>query len=337
VQVSRSRAALYYIAIFAFVLELTGPVHADPMPQGDSAEQLKEVQLKNNPFSVGDPLPEWVDDLALPDAAQAQQTSLRLADTQILVGDGHSTYVRRAIIVKDAASLGSIGTLTIHFIPDYQRAQLHAIRILRDQQTIDQTKSLPVRFLQRETGLEQGVYSGEVTASILVNDLRVGDTLELAYTIHGTNPVFGKKFAESSGWDATFPVLQQRLVASYPESRAIQWRMHGDGDAMTLRPQDATENGMRKLTFEERSVPAVRAEPLTPSDYSTFRWLQFSEYENWAEISAWAESLFQTNEARGSEFNAVVDKLRALPKAEQVAAALEYSQSQVRYFSVSMG
>ena len=332
------RDMLLGVAVFCLADGLGKPVCAEAPVAEASGPGLRETNLGANAFSVAEPAPRWAENIALPDAAAAQQTALRLSDTQIRVGESASTFVRRALIVKDAASLGSVGTIAIPFVPDYQRVQLHAIRILRDEQTIDQTKSLPIRFLQREMGLEQGLYSGEVTASILVNDLRVGDTLEYLYSLHGRNPVFGAKYADGVSWDSTIPALLRRVVFAYPEGRVIRWRVHGEGHAAALRPGEANDNGLHKLIFEERSTAAVIPEPLTPADHSAFRWLQFSEFADWAELSTWAEGLFQVTHAGGQDFIKVVEGLRALPaQSEQVATALEYVQSEIRYFSIGLG
>ncbi|MFX9123810.1 DUF3857 domain-containing protein, partial [Acinetobacter baumannii] len=77
-------------------------------------------------------------------------------------------------------------------------------------------------------GLENGVYSGQVTASILIDDLRVGDTLDIAFSTSGQNPVFGSKYFGSSLWDQSLPMLRRRVVLNHPIDRAINWRMVGD-------------------------------------------------------------------------------------------------------------
>src|SRR6185295_11559150 len=172
---------------------------ADAQPAPDNS-QLKEVQVTAGAFSLGDPIPAWVEPVAIPDVSQVHPVVLRLADNQYLIDDVPVIYVRRALLVNDAASLSSAGQISIPFVPQYHKLKLHAVRLFRKGESLDRTASSTVRFLQRETALEQGLYSGEVTASVLVSDLRVGDTLEFAYSLHGQNPVFGDKFIETASW-----------------------------------------------------------------------------------------------------------------------------------------
>jgi lipoprotein NlpI/transglutaminase-like putative cysteine protease len=314
------------------------------LPSGANAQTnpgnipLKEVQVAQDAFSLGDPIPAWVDPVAMPEAGTSQPLVMRLADTQILVDGTPVTYVHRALTINDPASLTAAGQLPIPFVPQYQRLQLHAIHVLRGQEVLDRTASSTIRFLQRETGLEQGIYSDVVTASILVNDLRAGDTLEYIYSVHGQNPVFGGKFFDSVTWDQAYPTALRRVVLNYPSGRQIAWRALGDSRAQSLVPRESTQGGMRKLLFEEPSMAEVHPEPLAPPDYMSYRWLQFSEFSGWDEVAAWANGLFQVDGALEDDLRDVVAKLRARPTDEErAAAALEFVQGEIRYFAILLG
>ena len=311
---------------------------AESLAQPPSGPPVKEVDIGASTFSLADPVPDWVEQVPMPDADATQQTSVLLADTQFHVAETSSVHLRRAIIVRDAASLGQVGQVGLAFVPAYQKLQLHAVRILRNERTIDQTKALTVRFLQRETGLEQGVYSGEVTVSAVVSDLRVGDILETIYTIHGQNPVFGTKFLDAAGWDGPFATQLRRVVLTSSADRTINWRFHAEGDVARATPKEAVENGVRRLVFEGHHLRANTPEASMPSDYVAFRWLQFSEFTGWDDVVDWADHLFQVNDMGNEEFARIVDKLQALGgEEERAAAALEFVQSEIRYFSISLG
>jgi transglutaminase-like putative cysteine protease len=300
--------------------------------------QPKEVQIAAGAFSLADPIPAWVEPIAIPEASQIQSVVLRLADTQYLVDGVPIAYVRRALMINDVASLSSAGQIAIPFVPQYHKLKLHVVRVLRKGESLDRTASSTVRFLQRETGLEQGVYSGEVTASVLVSDLRVGDTLEFAYSLHGDNPVFGGRFAETASWDQASPTTLRRIVLNHPVGRQISWRVIGDRRAKPVVPTAAIRDGMRQLVFEERSISKFEMEPSTPPDYPAYRRVQFSEFSGWDDIVAWAGQLFQRQGELSQEVRDVIEKLRQMPTDEnRVVGALEFVQSEIRYFSVSLG
>src|SRR5262245_7054521 len=313
------------------------PAGAEAQPAQDNS-QLKEVQIAAGAFSLGDPVPAWVEPVAIPEAGQAYPVVFRLADNQYLIDGAPVIYVRRALMVNDAASLSSAGQISIPFVPQYHRLKLHAVRLFRKGESLDRTASSTVRFLQRETALEQGLYSGEVTASVLVSDLRVGDTLEFAYSLHGQNPVFGDKFIETASWDQTYPTVLRRIVLNHRLGRPISWRLIGDRKSKPVLPTEVTRGEMRRLVFEERAIGKVDVEASTPPSYLAHRRMQFSEFSGWDDVVAWASGLFQRQGELTEDIREIIENLRQRPTQEERAvAALEFVQSEIRYFSVSLG
>ena len=297
---------------------------------------MRSVQLAEAAFTRGNSRPAWVEGIdQLPPAAKDSPLAIRLSDVQFHVGEQSAYYVHRALIANEASSVSALGQYEIAFQPDYQRVQLHRLRIVRGEQVIDKLASADVRFLQRETGLSQGVYSGDITAAIVTDDVRVGDTLEVAYTVLGQNPVFGGKFFDAAAWDSPAPVGLRRITLDMPEQRSIAYRMQGGSVAVT--PKEQRRNGRRILRFEARDLPPVAAEPYVPADVSTYRWIQFSELGSWKEVNRWALGLFDTP-AGGA---AVQEALRAAgakgTPAQQVVKVLEFVQNEIRYLSLSMG
>src|SRR5215510_11502120 len=312
-------------------------VRADAQNPQENA-QLKEVRIAAGAFSMSDPVPAWVELVAIPEASQTYPVVLRLADTQYYIDGVPVVYVRRAVLVNDAASLSSAGQISIPFVPEYNKLKLHTVRVHRNGESLDRTASSNVRFLQRETSLEQGVYSGEVTASILISDLRVGDTLEFAYSLHGQNPVFGGKFVETASWDQLAHTALRRIVLKHRVGREIAWRVIGYRQSKPVVPTVVIRDGMRTLVFEERSIGKVDVEPSTPADYPAYRRMQFSEFSGWDDVVAWAIGLFQRQSELSQDLREVIAKLRERPTDEdRIVGALEFVQSEIRYFSVSMG
>ncbi len=85
-------------------------------------------------------------------------------------------------------------------------------------------------------------------------------------------------------------------------------------------------------------MPEIAAEQYTPADYPLFRVMQFSEFSNWDDVVSWASELFRSEKPVDEEVKKIVDKLRERSSIEErVAAALEFVQSEIRYFSVVLG
>jgi tetratricopeptide (TPR) repeat protein len=300
--------------------------------------QTAASALAERAFARGVPVPAWVDPIHdLPAPVPNGPLSIRLADLQFRVHREMETYQHRAITVHESSSLGALGQFDIEFQPDYQHVQLHKLAILRGGEVIDKLTSADIRFLQRETALEQGIFTGSVTAEIITTDVRVGDTLEVEYTVVGENPVFGHHFMQSAQWDYPVPVALRRVIVDAPEDLKIDYRLMGDGTGPQPQQSEQHRNGRKSMRFEARNIPAVVSEAYVPSDVYQLRWLQFSDFRSWADVNAWALELF----SGAASDKALAAPLRAARAArsqeEMVAKVLEFVQNDIRYLSISLG
>jgi len=306
---------------------------AAPAPQVD-----REIQVAAEAFVKDPKVPRWVQPHAIPEATMTGPAVFALSDSQVLVGDQPVEYTHRAVRINDASVLSSIGRVPLAFIPAYQRLVLHTLQVIRDGAVLDRLPGAQVRFLQREAGLENNLYSGVVTASILIDDLRVGDTLELAFSTIGVNPVFGATFASGQAWDQGLPIEERRVILNAPVQRRIAWKTHGLVAPAIAAPTEKVVDGLRTLTFEGSSIAALPPEQAVPSGVSIARYIEFSEYASWNGVATWAAGLFVDHEPPSPERVKVVATLMAKPTVEErVVGALEFVQSQIRYFSVSLG
>lgn len=283
-------------------------------------------------------MPAWADLLPVPPPnATRQALAVRLEETALLAGEKPVVLLNLVRQANDPGALGQLGQFSMFFIPQYQRLLLHKVLILRDQQTLDRTASAPVRFLQREAGLEQGIYSGVITASLLLPDVRVGDTLVLQYSVEGANPILGPRYVQGVPWQHPNPVQQRRVTLLAPEGRNIHWKFNGGGASDTPTPEVTVQGGLRRTRFEARDLPGVTVESGAPRG-SAPRWLQFSEFADWAEVARWAEPLFPPDASLPPELTPLVQRWLRLPtRAEQASQALQWVQTQIRYYSVSLG
>ena len=338
----RHLASLVVLSLAAQAMA-QAPVGVAPGAPAPAETPLKEISVAASSFVRGAPLPAWADVLPIPPAANTRRAiAVRLEDTHLLVADKPVILVNVAQQVFDASALGQIGQISMHFIPQYQKLVLHKVAILRGDQVIDHTATAQVRFLQREAGLEQGIYSGVITASMLLSDIRVGDTLHLQYSIEGANPIFGARYVQGVPWERPVPVQLRRVTLNTPESRTIQWKWNGDALAASetskLAPEVTTRNGMRRLRFEERDLAAVESEPMLPRGAMPLRWLQFSEFADWGEVARWADGLFPSDEPLPDELVPLVQRWLRLPsRSDQASQALQWVQGEIRYYSVSLG
>jgi len=307
------------------------------MAQAGAAPAASASRRAEQAFVRGAPAPGWVLPAPPLPAAIDAPFGVRLNDVQLRVDAQPATYVHRALVARDIGSLDNVANLELGFQPDYEVLQLHRLQVHRGGRIEDRLKDADVRFLQRERGLEQGIYSGRVTVAIVVPDLRVGDTLEIEYTTIGANPVFEGRYMEAAQWDAPFPVAWRRVVLDTPENRPVGHRLVGTPGAAAPVLSEQRRDGRRLQVFEGRNLPALLGDPGTPRDVQAARWLQFSEYASWSEVNAWALRLFQAGAPSKALENALAPARAARTPEQAAVRALEFVQNEIRYLSLSLG
>jgi TPR repeat protein/transglutaminase-like putative cysteine protease len=319
---------------FAFLLVL-----ASFAPFSHAAKPNQEGSAKTAAgFVRGAPLPKWAQTLApIPPTTRDDAVVIRLSDTQAWVGATPALLYNSAVQVNSKSALDGIGQFGISFVPAYQRLLLHRVAILRGKEILDRTATVNTRLLERETGLESGMYGGATTVQLLLEDVRVGDTLWITYTVEGENPVFGKKWSGVFGWDSANPAEQRRLTVLHPLDRPLHWRLLGDFQPRSVEPVVDRLGQIERIVFNEAGTDAVEFEPSTPSDYLSHRSLQLTEFDNWNDVAVWGSSLFPSVPTAPAS-TALVRQLsqQATPVA-RASAALHWVQDEIRYFSVSMG
>src|SRR5262249_55124899 len=123
--------------------------------------------------------------------------------------------------IENEQGLHALGHINLSFDPSYQRLQVHQLRLLRDGTTLDRIDMKSTR-MQREQGLAQNVYDGVQTEMFLLEDLRVGDVLEVAYSIVGQNPALRGHVSVVIPVVHPWPTIRWRYRQLTPQSTRVQ-------------------------------------------------------------------------------------------------------------------
>jgi len=287
------------------------------------------------------PAPAWVAKVSggasIPaNASTAGATQVVLSDVQVnLLGPKPVTYVHIRSVAQERAGLEQVSSVRIAFNPRFEVLTLHDLAVFRDGKRIDRLKSSRIDLAQREHRLEEGIYDEDVEAIIALNDVRVGDTVEYAYSVAGANPVFGGKYARLFGLNREQPVAKLAVRIQYSAARQLHYRLYRSDLPVT----ETVSNGVKILSLRAEGLAPVRFESGTPSWFSMFPWLQVSEYETWEDVNTWARSLYAVPKDLSPEIESVLDRIKGEAKTPQELAikTLAWVQNEIRYYSVSVG
>jgi len=299
---------------------------------------------KSAPFVDGHriaPMPDWVKAIDAPTkvapATQGPGYRLLLSDVQFrLDGPGEQQqFSRSRLVATQSGALAEVSKAELTFNPAFQALTLHEAAIWRDGVRLDRLKDARIELLRREERLEQSTLTGTRSLLVVLNDVRIGDAVDIAYTVHGANPIFKGRFADNlqvafgTGADVV------HLSVNHPVERHLRVK----GIRADVTPAVTVDGARRTTTILRRDVPMVQAEEQVPPWFKVWPSVQISEYAGWDEVARWADELFANPEPLGAELSARVQAWRArgLPPEQLIGEVIEAVQDEVRYFSASLG
>ena len=288
------------------------------------------------------PTPSWVIDVGrgtVDAAALAQMADGRhylLVDTQQrMTAAARVTYRRFATKAVNATGVGGIANIEVEFDPSYETLELHTIALVREGRAIDKLAGARVRILQREAELERRIYDGRKTASIFLDDVRVGDIVDYSFSLRGRNPVFGSSDFGTIGLRFSVPVA--RLHARLLGDDLAALRIEASNTA--LKPVVTRRDGIESWQWTLDAVPARVADSGEPSWHDPFPAVRWTAFTDWQAVARWAVPLYARPPVRDSRLDDEVARIAAKESspAGRLLETLRFVQGDIRYLGVAIG
>ena len=260
-----------------------------------------------------------------------------LADDQLKVDDTGKTasYAHFAELVVNQEGLEEVSQINVDYDPSYQKIVLNSLVIRRGGRSIDKTETATISILRRESGLEEQMYDGHLTANIIVDDVRVGDIVEYSYTRIGANPIYKGVFNYDRYVEWNMPVHYQgiRVLWGKPEPLHVK---ELNTDAVITEKKLGR---FKAYSLELRDTPARHVDSQVPRWFQPYGIVYFHEAGSWSDIASWAAALYDNVIGGGEEIRQIAKRIEdnaSTPEAKAVAA-LGYVQSNIRYLGIEMG
>lgn len=288
------------------------------------------------------PRPDWVK-LIAPDLNALDKDNqvsrgvyYLLADNQVKVSDAQkTTYRHYTIKALNVQGLDQLGHVEIWFDPSYQKLTLHSVSIYRGNKVINKLNSAKVKILQREKELELRIYDGSKTANIFLEDIQVGDILDYAYTISGSNPVF--KQHQFGGFDLQWgaPVSQIFNRLLLPKKSEVHFTYVNA--KQEVQTQELANE--REYIWERKQVPALIVAAETPSWYDAYPYVQWGDFKSWQGVAQWALPLYRIPNTYNNSLQKIINQIAEKHSGaeERMLAALLFVQKEIRYLGVEIG
>ncbi len=246
----------------------------------------------------------------------------------------NETFIHSARQILTTEGVQKDSTLTIEFNPAYQSLTWHWARIWRDGRHLERLDTNSVTLIQKEQDLDQFLVDGRKSAVLVLDDVRVGDIIDYAYSIKGENPVLGGHFSAEVPVQLAEPAGRLVTRVLWPQQRRLYAKTHG----CTIEPAAYANKGEIEYFWDLNQVPALTLEDSLPANYDPEPWVQLSEFKSWADVAQWALALFETKMTFSPELSRKIEEWRQISDQEQqVLAVLRFVQDDVRYFGIEIG
>ncbi len=285
------------------------------------------------------PRPEWIEavelEIAPSPAPGSHLVEWILVDVQDRVAVGHDAkFVRIAKRVLSEQGLQSESQVEINFDPSYATLTIHDVVIHRDGETFDRLREDQFSILRREEALERQIFDGQHTAIAVLEDIRVGDTVEISYTTIGRSPLFANNYVSRHSLGFFDPIGRFRHTIAIENGRELSVRTLGG----ETEPKITRTGTTTKYLWDNSRVPGTTVDGDLPAWFEPVPWVQVSEFESWATVATWATELFVFDQPSDQvhEFAEHI-KARTADPEKRALLALRHVQDDVRYVAIELG
>lgn len=218
----------------------------------------------------------------------------------------------------------------------YQTLHFHYCYVYRDGKKSDRTKDLKFEFINNETQLSNGIYSGTVTAYESLEDIRKDDVIEYAYTIKGFNPIYNGKSYYSYNLEQINPIGLYHLRILKPKTVELKSKCLNCEDEnlvwKSLKNYDVLE-------IMHTDIPSFEWEEMMPTWHIPYKYLILSPYENETEVADWARGVFELNPDNQSAMDSILNHIvhSNTPVEVQIDSLIYFVQNEIRYYGDESG
>ncbi len=241
-------------------------------------------------------------------------------------------YERTARWVKTVQAAQEAAQWRLDFDPASQRVTIHSIAVRRGGQMIEQAEPARLRFLQREENLDRFAVDRRVTVVVLIEDVRVGDIIDVSYTIQTTARLMPENFWLFCIIPAQVYLRAFHLSVRYPDKCLIRWKHSEDEYSPVFKKIDDESEWQWKL----EEIRPREVEPGLPEWHLVNPWFQVSDCASWADVAsavsaAWVEDFSE------AELREVAGQIAsaAATLAERANRALTFVQDEIRFLSLN--
>jgi hypothetical protein len=286
-----------------------------------------------------EPIPDWTSHVEIKDynnplEKQASAGVFYLLFDVEVNGATQERYIHVAKKFLSSSGVEANSRLLFNFDPAYQKLILHKIVIHRGDEILDELNPEKIRVIQQEKDLDRLIYNGAKTALMFLEDVRVGDWVESAFTVRGRNPVESGHYYEALQLQWPFPIQSENYRLLWPRKYQPLWvQMMGHA------PQNRNlADPFYEYSWHWENRPFEEMEDFIPVTVLAYPMVHFSDFETWKDVAGWAAKSFRS-QAPSIELRQRIAAFKDgdATDEQRVVRALQFVQDDIRYLGIENG
>lgn len=284
--------------------------------------------------------PKWVKTIDIPDEPSISKYDVisgfytTLADYQVLL-DENAFFNHEVINVISYSGITNASQISITYDTSYQHLIIHHLFIWRKGKKIDRTKDLSMEIMNNEYNLQQGIYTGQITAYDNLDDIRKDDLIDFSYTLMGNNPMFGDDKYLFIPLEAMNPIDIYSVRVLFPKEKKYTYECV-DCDS-SIRITDIEADGYQQIEIYNTNLKALKIEDNIPTWEAPYKYFVLSSFNSWKDVNKWAQNIFALqNEPKLDD---VFDEIFTGEETteEKINKIINYTQDDIRYMGIESG
>jgi len=308
----------------------------------NQVSQLSPLRGKLGDFNVfiGTSKPSWIEDCAIDEFREPIEvdasggSKVLLVEDKFLVSDHEVAAFRktvRQVITMEAVQENA--NIFLNFNPKESEIHINEIVIIRQREIIDRMQSSEIQVLRRERRAERGVLSGDITLSIVLDDIRINDVIVLSYTIIDRNQLHVEYFDRILQLDYGVPIYKFSLSLLVDKDKAMQYKFFDSTDALEIKEFQEKQF----FSISKINLSAGKARPYQPYWYPAGPYLQIGYKKSWKSFAVLNASFYEKVVINEPALIQLIEEIKskALTKEQVVLGCVEFIQKNIRYLSSS--
>jgi transglutaminase-like putative cysteine protease len=230
--------------------------------------------------------------------------------------DKNASYYHDVVSVVSYSGITKVSQLSVNYDTSYQKLKIHHLYVWRNGQKLDRTSTLTFNNLNNEYQLENGIYTGLVTAYCNLVDIRKDDLIDFSYTIIGKNPILAEGKYLFLPLESANMIDQLNVKILYSKDKSYAYKCYGCDSTSSV--QSSMNGNFTELLIQQ--------ENLKPSSFNS-----------WKEVDLWAQGVFSLKKQPdlSEVFNEVLNGSES--RDEKINKLIDYVQDDIRYMGIEAG